>query len=240
MQDWSELVPDGQIEKKEDYSIKKSDMDKINKKAYLDATYQFLKTSYYREHVRVFCEEGILPLIPDNPSLKLMLDNQAKAVCTKPPYLFITINPRSDVTLIQLQKHVNKLVSKKTITHYAYVYEVRKKGEGLHCHLLVMYNDKPHNFKRGVKNTMKNITDVNNPQILNFKFCAKEILSQKIEYMLGDKKDSKLSGVEDSVLYRKENKLKEIYHSEPPLDYANNPLVGVSKNDSDNLATEVD
>ncbi len=246
-EDWSQLceIPAGMIQKKEDYSITDSDMDKVNKKAYLDATYQFLKTAYLREHVRLFSEEGILHMIPKNDSLKLMLDNQAKAVCVKPPYLFITINPRKDVTLEILQKHVKKLLSKKTITHFAYVYEVRKGKEGLHCHMLVHYNDKPYNFKRGVKNTFKTITDVNNPEILNFKFVAKEILSQKISYMLGNKKDDKKSGVKDSEKYRTDNNLQAIYHSEPPLEYTLDiPLVGVSKSSSSasdpESSTEVD
>lgn len=195
--------------------ISDEELQQINKKAYMDATLKFLTTAYMREHVRVFAEDGTLPLIPDDPKLLDMLNNQADALAQKPPNILITINPRADVSLRDLVKVVDKLIKKKTITHYAYVYEVRKENEGLHCHMLVKYDDKPYNFKRGVKNTCKNICDSNNPNILNFKFIPEEHLLQKFKYILGEKKSSKMSGVNYTIEYRKRHNINNIYESNP-------------------------
>lgn len=197
--------------------ISDSELEAINKKAYLDATYQFLKTAYMREHVRVFAEEGKLPLIPKDVKLLAMLNNQADAICQKPPNMLITINPRKDVSLEELQKVVSKVVSKKTITHYAYVYEVRKEDEGLHCHILLKYADKPYNFKRGIKNTCKNICLADNPEILNFKFVTEDLIQQKFEYIEGHKKDSKMAGVNFTKQYRIQHNIESMYESNPPF-----------------------
>lgn len=195
----------------------KHELQAIAKKAYMDATYQFLKTCFLREHVRAFAEDGVLPVVPKDPRLLNSLNNQMDRLTSKPPYLFITINPRTIVTFAELDKVVKKVVKKKTIKEYAYVYEVRKGETGLHCHLLVHYEDRPHNFKRGVKNTCKNICDANNNNILNFKFVNIENLQSKMDYISGIKKTSKMPGVKDTISWRKLNNILPIYHSIPPL-----------------------
>lgn len=198
-------------------AITQDELEGINKKAYLDATYKFLTTAYLREHVRAFSEDGTMPFDIKDKKLLTMLENQANQLITKPPFVLITINPRPEVTLPELQKVVAKLLKKTTITHFAYTYEVRTGESGLHVHILVQYNDKPHHFKRGIKNTTKNICDSNNPNILNFKFISEQNLDDKINYLKGEKKTSKLKGVEDSVAYREKYNLLPLYESSPPL-----------------------
>lgn len=188
----------------------------INKKAYKEALHDFLKTAYKREMVRTFCQDGEMPYVPKDPTMKKMLENQRDTIATKPPYIFLTINPKED-NFAALQKAVNKFVKKKTITHYYYVYEVRKENEGLHCHMVLSYNCKPYEFKRSTKNTFKNVCDSSNPHCLNFKFIEQDIIKDKIAYMSGSKKDSKLKGVEFSKAYRKANNIMEYYESSPPF-----------------------
>lgn len=195
-----------------------SELQEINKKAYAKALSGFLETAYKREFVRQLAEDGTLPYIPKDPKMRTLLENQANAISTKPPYIFLTINPQSDVTLLQLSKVVKKLLRKKTISHYFFAYEVRKENEGLHCHILLEYrNVKPYDFKRGVKSTCKHICDSSNPHCLNFKFIDHDTLPSKIEYLLGDKKDKKLAGVKHSETYRKANNLQPYYESSPPF-----------------------
>jgi len=192
------------------------DIKKTINKAYLDSLHQFYKTAFLKEHVRAFCEEGKTPN-KLTPELQIMMDNQANTLMTKPPYMLLTINPRPDVSLAQLKKVVEKIVSKKTITHYAYVYEVRKKDSGLHCHMLLKYTDKPYSFQRGLKNTAKHICTVNHKEIFNMKYIEEDHVPEKISYFLGNKKDSKKAGVIDTVAYRKAQNLETMYESSPPL-----------------------
>lgn len=201
----------------ESIKISEKELAQINKKAYLDALQGFLKTAYQREMVRTFATEGILPYIPNDPKLKLMLESQANAISTKPPFMMLTVNPRAEVTYAQLNKAVCKFLRKKTILAYFYVYEVRTADTGLHCHILLQYNAKPYDFKRSGKNTFKNVCDSSNPACCNFKFLEEDKLPSKIEYLLGTKKDSKLKGVECSKLYREKNNIAAFVESSPPL-----------------------
>lgn len=202
--------------KKAELEISDEDIQAVHKKAYLESLQCFYKTAYLREHVQRFAENGTLPYTPKDLKLAEMLHSQANRLITKPPYLLLTVNPRED-NLLTLRKAVEKFLSKKTIKHYIYCYEVRKPDKGLHCHILLEYNDKPYNFKRGAKNTFKNVCDSNNPNILNFKFVEEGNLLSKIDYIKGKKQDKKLAGVKASVEYRLANKLSPTYESTPPL-----------------------
>lgn len=195
----------------------KAKIDAVAEKAYLDALGSFLKTAYQRQMVSDFATEGKLPYIPKDKKLLSLLEKQADQITSKPPYMFITVNPKLDTPLSLLKKKVEKFVSKVSVKKYYYVYEVRKENEGLHCHMLVEYSIRPYDFKRGAKSTFKNICDVNNPHCLNFKFIEENILPDKIDYMNGKKKDKKLAGVEFSVAYRKANNLLPSYESSPPF-----------------------
>jgi len=192
-------------------------------KARDDAIYQFFKTSFLRQFVTDFMESGTMPLgVKLSDGLDKTMTRQFLANSTKSPYLLLTINPKPGVTFEQLDKVVKKLVKKKTIKHWEYVYEVRaeeQKGEytGLHCHILLEYHDKPFNFKRGVKSTCKNICNVAVSSILNFKFIPMEHVPDKHNYLLGDKKDAKLEGVNLTNEWRELNNIDAIYESNPPL-----------------------
>lgn len=215
------------LPKKPTLKISEEKCDEVNLKSYYDALAQFSKQAYLRQMVSDFCQDGILPHVPKDAKLRDLLERQANQVMTKPPYIFITINPKED-DLKDLQKVVAKILKKKTISDYHYVYEVRKEDKGLHVHMLVKYNDKPYSFKRGIKNTCKHICQSNNPNILNFKFIDATNVNDKINYMNGVKKDSKMPGVVASVAYREKNDLKPYYTNIQPLTPIT--LVGVSKN----------
>lgn len=207
--------------------------DIINK-AYKDALYEFYKHAFKSQIVRNFLEEGTIPYQPDDPVQVELLHNAADAACTKSPYIFLTVNPRPEVSLEGFRKKIEKFVNRKCIDAYQYVYEVRKKeGEeykGLHCHILLRYICKPYDFKRGAKNTFKTICDVNNPQILNFRYIDSNDLIQKINYMKGEKQDKKLPAVKLTQEYRKKFKLEDMYISKRPLE-SETPLLGCANSE---------
>lgn len=197
--------------------ITNAELSAINKKAYLAALEGFLKTCYQREMVRGFMTEGKLPYTPEDEGLLKMLKDQAEAVTTKPPYMLVTVNPRPEVKLPELKKAIEKFLRKKTISQYFYVYEVRTEDTGLHCHILLKYDIKPYDFKRGAKNTFKGVCDSSNPSCLNFKFIDEDTLPSKVEYLLGNKKDSKMKGVSQCRKFRIANNLPAFIESSPPL-----------------------
>lgn len=193
------------------------------KKARDDAIYQFFKTGFQRQFVSDFMEDGSLPLgIKLTKQLDEVMTRQFILNSTKSPYMLITINPKPGVEFTELDKVVKKVVRKKSIKHYEYVYEVRSQDDdgkyiGLHCHILLEYHDKPHNFKRGIKNTCKNICNVDVPAILNFKYVTVEQIPDKHQYLLGEKKDAKLAGVNLTNEWREAAGIGAMYESNPPL-----------------------
>jgi len=145
----------------------------------------------------------------------VLLDERARCQ-TKPPYWFVTVNPRPDVTFEQLSNQVCKYVTSVTVKHYFYVYEVRKADfTGMHAHILLHTTMLPAAFKRQTQNCFKKICDYTNCHILNMKNIDESIVPDKINYMLGEKKDLKLAGVDFSVKWRNENYIEQYYEPGP-------------------------
>lgn len=197
--------------------ISQSEQNATIKKAYTDALYQFYKTMFLRDMVSNVAERGVFPIKSDLTMIRDVHERTTDRLTSKPPYMLITVNVKTDIKLSLLMKKVEKFVKKKTITSYAYCYEVRNSSGGLHCHLLVHYTPKPYDFKRSTKNTFKHLCDVNNPSCLNFKFVEEDNLLSKYKYINGEKSDKKNASVLASAKYREENKLSQIYESSPPL-----------------------
>lgn len=194
----------------------------VIQRAKRDAKYQFYKTLFLRSFVQDFMDDG---KVPDEARLtqedKRIIQKQALRNATKPPYVFLTVSPRPDVDLETFKKAIEKFIQRKMISRYAYVYEVRNCENGvytgLHAHLMTRYMCRPHDYMRGAKSTFKHVCDVNNSEILNIKYIPEEVVSEKIDYILGNKKKSKEKGVVFSREYRTANNLIEIYESNPPL-----------------------
>lgn len=193
------------------------------KKALYDSIYQFFKTGFQRQFVSDFMDDGSLPMgIKLSKELDEVMTRQFIQNSTKSPYLMLTINIKPGVTLDELDKVVKKLIKKKSIKYWEYVYEVRAEEEkgvytGLHCHMLLEYHDKPYSFKKGVKNTCKNICNVDVPSILNFKHVDMELVPDKHQYLLGEKQDAKLAGVNLTNEWRESIGIEAMYESNPPL-----------------------
>lgn len=196
--------------------LNSSEVEKILKKSYTDALHQFYKTMFLRDMVANVAD-GKFPVHTNNSLINDVHERTHDRFTTKPPYILITVNLKTDVTLQSLMKAVSKFVKKKTVLSYAYVYEVRSVDQGLHCHLLVHYSPKPYEFKRSTKSTFSKLCDVNNPHCLNFKFVELDKISSKYSYLLGNKSDKKSKSVSATKLYREKHSLLPIYESNPPL-----------------------
>lgn len=199
--------------------LSEKEMQKLNVRAYKEAYLQFYKTLYTREIYQSFIETGKAPFEPNNDKLKELIQNTYNRISTKPTNIFLTINPRPEITFEELSKVVDKYLTRKFVVGYSYVYEIRKEDfSGLHCHILLKYqNIRPYDLKKNTKNSFKSICMVDNPEILNIKFIEDDVCLEKVNYMLGNKKDSKQSGVKATILWREKNNIKPIYDSTPPL-----------------------
>lgn len=185
---------------------------------YKQATVAFWKALYSRQMMTDFMESGKVPYEPNDKQRMEYINNARNALMSKPIHALITVNPKPGITLCELQKKLEKYISRKFIDGYIYCYEVRKEDHtGLHCHILLKYNCRPYDLKRNTKNTFKTLCDSNNPKILNIKYIEEDLLKSKIEYILGNKQDSKKDGVKASIEYREQNNLSPYYESTPPL-----------------------
>lgn len=207
-----------------DFTLKEltpDDIKRLEISAQKKAISKFYETYYLRHYVYEFQSKGVLPVEPTTDEKKLILEIEYDRISTKPPYQLITINPKPGITYLELSSKVEKLVSKKTVSSYIYCYEVRKSQddtfEGLHCHILLKYDDKPYNFKRGVKSTFKHICNVNDDRILNFKFVSEEFLQSKIDYILGIKTESKKASIDATIAWRLLNDIPSVLESSPPF-----------------------
>ena len=136
--------------------------------------------------------------------------------------LFITVNPRPDVSLEDFMRAMNKFKSKVWIEDYIYVYEQRgitkeESGKGFHSHILLWKpdNKKSHEVIRETKNTFKNICSIDNPSILNIKNCKDEDIEKRKNYMLGHKNTetdpSKQVKQEIDLIWRDRNNIENYY-----------------------------
>ncbi len=138
-------------------------------------------------------------------------------------WLYLTINPKKDQSFFDFKPLVEKFVQRKMIIQFFYCYEQRGQteeelGVGFHCHLLLRRSQtiKPNKFVRNAKNTFKNITNVNNPQIFHFRWCPQEYYLDKVAYISGLKNDEEkdLKCKMDTV-WRLLHSLSP-YYGEPP------------------------
>lgn len=183
-----------------------------------NAEKKFLQTAVMRDHVQNIMSEGKLPNNYTSPALNTALNNQINTLTTKSPFVFLTINPRPGITFNQLKQSTEKFVIKKWINTYFYVYEIRKAPDhGLHMHMLFHHRQRPYDMKKALHKCFMNICNVNDYNICNIKHVSEDIISDKISYLMGQKKDSKLLGVNATVAWRIKNNIPSYHESSPPF-----------------------
>jgi len=144
-------------------------------------------------------------------------------------YLFLTVNPRDGVGINELRLATEKAMKKSWLTKYIYVYEQRSKiddvafyGQHMHC-LFYRKGKKMNEIKREFASSFRKICDVDNPSVLNIKFCTDDDIKKRLTYILGTKNDpDKQLKQEQDKKWRKEYFLKDYYIGE--WDYEKDPL----------------
>ncbi len=142
-------------------------------------------------------------------------------------WLYLTINPRRDVSYFDFGPAVFRFVKRKMFTQFFFSFEQRSSteqnmGEGFHIHLLLKRNIKvpPNKVIRNSKNSFKGFTNVNNSQIFFYRWCPQEYLIDKVAYIKGNKTgEGKDLKHEIDIEWRKIMKLDPFY-GEPPQDIA--------------------
>lgn len=164
------------------------------------------------------CKDSSIQLLFDEVQL---LKEQNNRSSQKQYWYWITFNPKEEITLAQMLKFTDKLLSKKWIQEAFYSYEQRGEnmaelGKGLHMHILIKRNNfKTTHAKREVYNTFKNLTGISEKVFADkcFKSIPYSWGQDKIDYLKGNKWDNeKEAKINMDVEFRKKNNL-DIYYT---------------------------
>jgi len=143
-------------------------------------------------------------------------------------YFWITINPKNNITIKELQKEIDRYVKRTFIKSYIYVYEQRASkengkdmGEGLHSHLLIerdmSANVSPYDIQKRTRVAFKNVCDSQNKSILHFKQMPEEYIIDKFNYITNKNLDEehidKKQKQDYDKLWREQNLIKSYYAS---------------------------
>lgn len=135
-------------------------------------------------------------------------------------YIFITINPNAQITLLDFIKKINKMMGKKWITNYLYVYEQRGEnlaelGKGFHFHCIL---EKPKtkaysHMIAELSNSANSVCDTSNFHFFNIKSISEEECQRKIIYITGRKADEVKHLKQDmDIIWRQKTNLLSFYN----------------------------
>lgn len=147
-------------------------------------------------------------------AFRAAMDSEKSEKTGKPEkWIWITINPKPEVKLPEFVRTISKMYNKSWIDQYAYVYETTENNH-FHSHGLIKTFYEPARARKELANTVKNITTITNHHCFKFVILDQTKAAQKMSYMLGSKKQSKMAGVKLTHQWRKDEMLKEIYENE--------------------------
>jgi len=138
----------------------------------------------------------------------------------KTKYIFLTINPNPNITLMEFIRCMEKLMSKQWMTRYLYVFEQRGEteadvGKGFHFHAII---EKPTNksyqhMMRELASSANKMCDTSNFHFYNVKNISEEEKNRKVEYITGRKADIAKHLKQDmDIIFRTKNNLLSYYN----------------------------
>lgn len=149
----------------------------------------------YRSYFRLQIQEGRFDeLIPDLAEVRDFIDNEKDKKKTS-EYLWITINPRSSVNIIEFKQILQKSLTKPWIKGYCAVIEQRgcsedEIGKGFHAHIILNKGDyRFTHARREFQSSYRKVCDIQNFHTFNFSYCFENDLKNRHNYILGHKKD---------------------------------------------------
>lgn len=176
---------------------------------------KILDQEYQLENIDLFSTK--LKKIEENNKMKL---KELHAKNNNNGYMWVTINPKPDVTFANFKKKVDKISTKTCFADVLYVFEQRGStkdglGKGFHAHMLIKRNVKykPIKLKQNIKNSCKNIVgNINNDCQLNIQIVGEDYAKDKQEYILGIKTgEGKSAKQQYDKIWRHENQLEKFY-----------------------------
>ena len=221
-----------QLEKEDKNYWFNLDLYDIQKSAYRE----LIKTKY-RHYYNLLWSQGktetlqkIKPL--SLTELKCQIDSLSKKSNKKYKNYFITITTPPNTDKHKFIDGCKKLFNNAVIDRGYMVYEQRGEteetvGDGLHCHILAIRNDKYSNSKftnrllnqlikleinakyKSIKQLLKLANLDHSP--FSFQNIKDETVPKKIAYMEGNKNDEKLQKVKMDSVFRKTFDLEKIY-----------------------------
>ncbi len=162
-----------------------------------------------------------------NENAKMRLELLKKNENPINQWIWLTIRPPEFVTFMEFKKQVDKMLTKKWLKTYLYVYEqtgVNEKelGKGKHLHILInRHNKKQSHAETEIRNTFKAWFDYDKPEAhhyFNYMNIHENFIKIKIANMLGNKEstseNNKYIKQHYDRLFRKKMYLKDFYKSE--------------------------
>lgn len=143
----------------------------------------------------------------------------------KPPvssFMWVTINPRPDTTIIHFQKCIFGFIKAKFITNAIYSFEQGGKSQGElgvhpHCHILMKQTCKyPSDFQRYCRTHFGQIIDCSNALTWHrwIKYMPHKCkdTSKRVNYLMGDKRSQlKCNMSKLDKLWRQKHDIEDIY-----------------------------
>lgn len=135
-------------------------------------------------------------------------------------WMFITINPKPDITFEFFFKLTQRLAKRKMWVTSTYAFEQRGStdadaGKGFHVHMLCKrnLNYKPTHCKRNVQAGCKKlVASEKNNHLLNIQICGDDFAKDKLEYFTGIKKGTgKDLKQKIDKIWRKQIHIQEVY-----------------------------
>lgn len=140
-------------------------------------------------------------------------------------YLWLTVNPSPDCSFDTFMQIVGRMVQKKWLKSYVYVYEQRgvnqdELGKGFHIHAIIKKpEDKsPAHCIRELSSTFKKCCDVSNYHLFNTKWIDQEEYNRKLGYILGQKESTPEN---NKVMKQEMDKQWRLVRSLQPYYYLN-------------------
>lgn len=210
-------------------------MNALNGQCVYKAVQKALTDQYTRYFATMFNQGEFDELFP---MLKQTRERVDEIIDGKenPLWWLITVNcDYNRVPFPAFKKAVEKMVTKKWIEEYYYVYEQRGEdtvdkpiGHGYHVHCLIKRNDsktRGSEIEREIQNTASKVCDAKNPQICNFRRLLKpKDVEHAWKYINGQKdvdddKSYKMPALQCNPIWRSSNGLLELYksHEHPSL-----------------------
>lgn len=134
-------------------------------------------------------------------------------------YMFINVNPASNISLFSFLKIIDKFIKRKYILDYLYVLEQRGEsleelGKGFHLHMIIKKKESKsfNTLTKDAGMVFNPMCDTSNYHFFNTQYIKECDMEKRRNYIIGRKADPKKHLKQDmDIIWRKENNIKSYY-----------------------------